>query len=229
MQQAPQGPGGPVVYVRVDKKVKTGSFAKETVKNLSIAQISLGAASFLCQILIIIVSTTYSHNFFDNLAGVGEGLYCGVFYVIAGVLGLTASRKPSRCNITAFMILCIIAAVFSFIHTVVSSINLHGIITADRWSWSDNDGSSGRGGNQVLLVAMILSSLAEGTIAVICSALCCRACCCNAAEVYLTQGPGLEEGGSVPVQLGLHPVPVMQTVNQQIGQPPSYGEVVMRA
>jgi len=230
MQQATaptQDPAGPVVYVRVDQKlqnVTSDSFAKKSAKGLSIAQISLGSATMLCQFLIIIISTTYTQKYRENICGMGEGMYCGFFYVIAGILGLSATRKPSRCNITAFMILSIIAAVFSGIHILISSINLMG-----NTRYNGYNEPIGRRYNQVLFVAMILSALAEGVISVICATLCCRAycCCCSRPEVYLTQGPGpVEEGpAQVPVQLGLNPVPVIQTFNQKINQPPSYAEV----
>jgi len=225
---------GPTVYVMVDKenKAKENKFAKKTAKGLSIAQITLGATSIFSQILIIILSSIYpsrSYYSYENICGIGEGIYCGVFFVIAGSLGLLASRKASNCNISAFLTLSIIAAVFGALQVSLASVNLIGATGADYAA----------GPKIGLFSAMIISGFAEFVVAIISSAFCCRGCCCTGGPtsgqvVYLSQGevegaPTQSlEGAQIPVPMAYLPrtLPVIGALGQEQSELPSYGDVV---
>ena len=56
----------------------------------------------------------------------GTGLWTGVFFAIAGVVGLMASRRPSYSMVTAFMVLSIIASLFTIPLIVFSGIGIGG-------------------------------------------------------------------------------------------------------
>jgi len=225
---------GPTVYVMVDKenKAKENKFSKKTAKGLSNAQITLGAISIFSQILIIILASIYpsrSYYSYENICGIGEGIYCGVFFVIAGSLGLLASRKASNCNISAFLTLSIIAAVFGALQVSLASVNLIGATSADY-----------AGGAKIgLFSAMIISGFAEFVVAIISSAFCCRGCCCTGGSasgqvVYLSQGevegaPTQSlEGAQIPVPMAYLPrtLPVIGGLGQKQSELPSYGDVV---
>merc|ERR1712179_501748 len=93
--QVTPGTKGPAVFVMVDNEKKETIFAKKTATGLSILQIISGIACFLSQITIIILITEGNDNYRDYILGIGEGIYCGIFFIIAGGLGLLASRKTS--------------------------------------------------------------------------------------------------------------------------------------
>jgi len=230
--------GGPTVYVMMDKDTNTSSFAKKTAKGLSIAQITLGVISMLSQIILICLHEAYPGSY-ERIAGAGEGIYCGVFFVIAGCIGLLASRKPSTCNISAFLTLSILASLFSAAQIILASFNLLGVATSRSYYYGYHRTtypSSVSGAKIGLFGAMILAALAEGVIAIISSAVCCRGCCCTGGPssgqvVYLSQGATAPSAPQVPVQLGFMPQPVpvighQATVGQNLSQLPSYGDVV---
>ena len=79
-------------------------------------------------------------------------------------LGIVASRKSTTCNITAFLVLSIIASLFAayqFVSSTLSTI----------WVFQ---------GHFLISIILLIIGLAEGVIAIVCSALCCGACCCGA-------------------------------------------------
>ena len=202
MQQPIQGTGGPTVYVMEDEKQKETLFAKKAASALSIVQILLGIISIICQFVIIIVlhtnphcgpqsdySNEYRYSSYcydrDYIAGVGEGIYCGIFFIIAGGLGLLASHKTSTCNISAFMILSIFASIFSAILIIISSIHLIVASVGNRIQAPEL--------KTAMFSIMVLSGVVEGVVAIICAAVCCRAWCCTGGGamgrvVYIAQG-----------------------------------------
>lgn len=224
---------GPKVYVVVDKDRKDNRFAKKTAKGLSITQITLGATSILSQILLILLASLYpsrsGYYDYENIAGIGEGIYCGVFFVIAGSLGLLASRKPSNCNISAFMTLSILAAIFSAVQISVASVNLTSLVVGYR--------AQAVGVKIGLFSAMIMSGLGEFVVSIICAAVCCRACCCSGGGpargqvVYLSQGEATDQSleganAQIPVQMGYIPQTIVGGLEQKQSELPSYGDVV---
>jgi len=250
-----QEAGGPTVYVMMDKDNKKNTFAKKTAKGLSITQITLGVTSILCQIILIFLLKTYPVTY-ENIAGIGEGIYCGVFFLIAGCLGLLSSRKPSTCNISAFLTLSIIASLFGAAQLILASFNLIGVSSYesnyvssydsncdssydyracpefDNYDYGSTDGV--QAAKVVLFSIMILAGLVEGIIAIISSAVCCRGCCCTGGPtagqvVYLSQGPAAQttpQGQVVYLSQGPAAESTPQPRDQTLSQLPSYGDVV---
>merc|ERR1719228_3131639 len=124
----------------------------------------------------------------------GEGIYSGVFYIIGGCLGLLASFKINACNISAHMVLSIIASIFGLSLLIFSSIHLAQwgdpwLRTSKYYKFSDSYIDIHLGCYSIQLIC----ALTEGVVAIICSALCCRACCCRGgggsdSVVYLPHG-----------------------------------------
>jgi len=240
---------GPTVYVMMDKHSTRNTFANKTAKGLSIAQITLGVISFVCQVLLIILSNTNPSGFYEHMAGIGEGIYCGIFFILAGCLGLLACRKSSTCSITAFMTLSIIASIFSAAQIILSSFNLLGVTISRGYYYDDyyREGTAARSAKIGLFGAMILAGLAEGVLAIVSSAVCCRACCCQGGTrqgqvVYLPQGQLPLAQGHLPLAQGHLPLaqgqlpqaPIGETTVERVVVPeavtesdlPSYKEIV---
>merc|ERR1719229_238292 len=115
----------------------------------------------------------------------GEGIYCGIFFLIAGILGVVAGRKSTTCNISAFLVLSIIASLFAATQFIFSVINTILVFHADLTL-------------TLVFLVLALTALTEGVVAIVCSALCCGACCCGAGPrsgqvLYL---PGVSPGVS---------------------------------
>merc|ERR1712038_815254 len=194
--------GGPVYIVinREDNKQEK-QFAKKTSKILAIIQIVLGAVSIFCQIGIIIERHVENNEYYNQNRSdywryyshhiiTGEGIYCGIFFIIAGILGVVASRKSTTCNISAFLVLSIIASLFAATQFIFSVINTIMVIHADLTL-------------TLVFLVLALTALTEGVVAIVCSALCCGACCCGAGprsgQVLYLPGAAPGVGGTAMV------------------------------
>ena len=68
----------------------------------------------------------------NGVADVGAGFWCPIFYGVAGVLGLLAAWKPTTCSVVSFMVLSIIASLFTIPLVTFSGI---GFGQANSWSY----------------------------------------------------------------------------------------------
>ena len=97
------------------------------------------------------------------MAYIGTGLWTGVFFAIAGAVGLMASQRPSYSMVTAFMVLSIIASLFTLPLIVISGIGMGGYRGHGIWRfWSG---------------IQLLTGLAEAIVAITTAAYCCRVTC----------------------------------------------------
>ena len=86
-----------------------------------------------------------------------------MFFAIAGAVGLMASQRPSYSMVTAFMVLSIIASLFTLPLIVISGIEMgeyRGHVTWSFWSG-----------------IQLLTGLAEAIVAITTAAYCCRVTC----------------------------------------------------
>ena len=72
----------------------------------------------LLQIVLIFLSRQIPYPF----ARYGQGIWCGVFFIITGGLGMAAANKPSDCSIITLMVLSIISAAMAVPHMVFDGI-----------------------------------------------------------------------------------------------------------
>jgi len=210
--------GGPVYIVinREDNKQEK-QFAKKTSKNLAILQMVLGAVSIFCQIGIIIErhvendeyynQNSYYRRYYSYHIITGEGIYCGIFFIIAGILGVVASRKSTTCNISAFLVLSIIASLFAATQFIFSVINTIIVFHADLIL-------------TLVYIVLAISALAAGVVAIVCSALCCGACCCSgdgprSDQVLYLPGAGVS-GTAMVVNQGRLVTANVQAVNSGV-------------
>ena len=97
------------------------------------------------------------------MAYIGTGLWTGVFFAIAGAVGLMASQRPSYSMVTAFMVLSIIASLFTLPLIVISGIGMGRYMGQVTWRfWSG---------------IQLLTGLAEAIVAITTAAYCCRVTC----------------------------------------------------
>uniref|UniRef100_H2YGQ9 Uncharacterized protein n=1 Tax=Ciona savignyi TaxID=51511 RepID=H2YGQ9_CIOSA len=98
---------------------------------LSVTETVLGALSILFGIVVVSLNggsryRSYSYSYYYSYSyttGVGEGIWCGIWILIAGILGIAASRtKTKSCLIHCHMGFAITAAVFAASQVIASSI-----------------------------------------------------------------------------------------------------------
>ena len=71
----------------------------------------------------------YDHNMNNlswrlGMAAGGQGIWCGIFSVITGGVGITSAKKPSKCIIVALMVLSIFSAVMPIPHATLDGIGI---------------------------------------------------------------------------------------------------------
>merc|ERR1712038_915947 len=105
--------GGGHVLSNVNDQQKK-QFANKVSKILGVLQIVLGIATLFCYISPIVYShlAYNSPNYQFDIAHVPAFL-SGIAYIIAGILGIVASRCSTTSNITIFLVLNIIALPFA--------------------------------------------------------------------------------------------------------------------
>jgi len=137
-------------------------FPKKAVMGMSIAMIIAGALSAILQILVML----RSHS-------IGQGIWCGVFFIITGGLGVAAARKPSDCSIIALMVFSITSAVLAVPRMIFDAFGAE---------WSYQVEAVG------LYSFLFILGLAGAIISIVLSSYTCRAVCCrrsNAGSIPL--------------------------------------------
>ena len=80
-------------------------FPKKIVVCLSSIQLCMALLAIITQ--LIGISTRY-----PEMAYIGAGIWCGIFFGLSGFFGILAGRKQSYSTIVTFMVFSIIAASF---------------------------------------------------------------------------------------------------------------------
>ncbi|ELU14662.1 hypothetical protein CAPTEDRAFT_201668, partial [Capitella teleta] len=143
-------------------------FNKKVVYFLGIIQIVFGC---ICIVLQAIAIGTASGLYF-----VGHGIWCSIFYLIAGGLSIGASRTLKSCMIVSSMVLSIFAAIFSAVHLGLSAGSIP-FIQDDYWY---DEAVIPDGLAIFLQVVALLISLAEFNVAIATSVYDCKGTCTSA-------------------------------------------------
>lgn len=142
-------------------------FPKKSMVVTSSIQITCGAIAALLQVIIL--------GFDDRFPAIlGTGIWCGIFFALAGGIGLIVHSRPSSCSVIAYMVLCIIATLFSLIFVIFAGIGF-GQCRSYYYNNRDNNCPASR----VLHGIQLLIGLTEGVAAIVTSSFCCRVVCCG--------------------------------------------------
>ena len=123
-----------------------------------------------------------------------------MFFAIAGAVGLMASQRPSYSMVTAFMVLSIIASLFTLPLIVISGIEMgeyRGHVTWSFWSG-----------------IQLLTGLAEAIVAITTAAYCCRVTCVSPhrhTNVAFTRAG--QEVNDIPIPISPLPMSTGATIN----------------
>ena len=176
-------------------------FPKKTIICLSSIQLCMAFLAIVTQ--IVGISTRY-----PEVAYIGAGIWCGIFFGLSGFFGMLAGRKPSYSSIVTFMVFSIIAASFCMPLLITSSIGA----ASSRHCWRDNCASDNI--RHVIFSIQIIVALIQAAVTIASSVMTCRAtcgCCCQEEQgvVYYTSS-----GGSL-----LQNIPAHQIIPAQQPQP----------
>ena len=161
------------IYIVIENNSKTPKerYKKKAVKVLSILHIISGCLAVSVAGFMFILKSQYQKNE-EPFITVGEGMFCGLIFIITGIIGLNSIQRTSYCKITASLVLSIFSSLSGFIMIVISLATMN---------WSVYKGYSPGIVSHVLLVICGLFQLVLGIIT---SSFSCHACCgcCGAAE-----------------------------------------------
>jgi len=136
-------------------------FPKNLMLTLSSIQLVMGCLAVITQ--IIGLSTRYPDAHY-----VGTGIWCGIFYGLAGLFGIIASLKPSFSSIVTFMVMTIIASVFCIPLLISSSLST---------AFTNNYYRDLNGLKHAMFAIQIVISLMEAGAAIGSSVMTCKAVC----------------------------------------------------
>ncbi|XP_070581756.1 membrane-spanning 4-domains subfamily A member 4D-like [Ptychodera flava] len=203
VQDQPQVVAAPqqqTVYMQLTPGSSVPNFAHKACFAFGLCQLIFGAILILLGIVSIVMG--------GRLSFVGSSIWCGIFFIITGSIGIAASKSKTKGLIIGTLVCSIIAAALS--GGYLFSINL----TAALIEGLDY-GYDYVEGNQAVDGVMTILALAECVIAIVHSVICCRAVCCGQQQmipVYFTTGgqPGVPMqpvGSSVGAQGTVYMMP----------------------
>ncbi|XP_078481404.1 uncharacterized protein LOC100184454 [Ciona intestinalis] len=100
----------PVVMATPNVQSGNKLYSKE-FKIVGVIQIMLGTLSITTWIYALVFAV--SGAVYDFYAYVSAGVWCGIFFLIAGILATVSSVRPNRCKVVAGMVMAIFAAIFA--------------------------------------------------------------------------------------------------------------------
>jgi len=161
------------IYIVIENTRKTPKerYKKKAVKVLSILHILSGCMAISVAGFMFILKSGYQANE-EPFITVGEGMFCGLIFLITGIIGLNSIKRTTSCKITASLVLSIFSSLSGFIMIVISLATMH---------WSVYKSYSPGIASHILLV---FCGLFELVIGIVTSSFSCHACCgcCGAAE-----------------------------------------------
>ena len=125
---------------------------------LTFSSVQLGMA------FLAIITETIGSGRFNFL---GTGIWCGTLFVLSGVFGMVASRKPTFGWIVTFMVFSIISASFCLPLLVISSIG------------ASHYYHRGKYAEHAVSAMQIIISLIQAAVTITSAGMACRAVCCG--------------------------------------------------
>ena len=112
------------IYIVIENKGghdPSEKYKQKSIKIMSCLHITGGLLSILMASYKMILKSQYQ-QYEEPFSTMGEGFYCGLIFLVTGVIGLASLKKTNNCKISAFLVLSIISSIFGFIMTITSTI-----------------------------------------------------------------------------------------------------------
>uniref|UniRef100_H2XM61 MARVEL domain-containing protein n=1 Tax=Ciona intestinalis TaxID=7719 RepID=H2XM61_CIOIN len=158
--------------VPTERSIPGAKYAK-IYRSLGISQLILGTLSVFFAIAALLINSTAS----SYMVEVGSGIWCGFFFLLAGGISMHAATKPYSCKIIAGMVLCIFAALFASVLTIISIV--YALQYDTQYMYYNNYSSSGKNEAAVAFHALLaITGFIELVLSIVHSAFFCVASCC---------------------------------------------------
>ena len=166
------------IYIVIENTVKTPKekYKRKAIKILSILHLVSGSLAISVAVIMLILKSGYQRNERrPPFSTVGEGLFCGIMFLVTGIIGITSIKRTTYCKISAFLVLSILSSLSGFMMILLS-------LTTMGWSLYKNYTPG-----IVCHCLLIICGLFELVLGTVSSSFSCHACCgCCGGE----QGPG---------------------------------------
>merc|ERR1711936_805161 len=109
------------IYIVIENNLKTPKekYKRKAIKILSLLHLVSGVLAISVAGFLLILKSGYQRNE-EPFSTVGEGLFCGIMFLVTGVLGITSIRRTTYCKISAFLVLSILSSLSGFMMTMLS-------------------------------------------------------------------------------------------------------------
>ncbi|ELT96918.1 hypothetical protein CAPTEDRAFT_224540 [Capitella teleta] len=141
-------------------------FASSHAKALGIVQIILGLLS-----MIFFIPGLVS---LFGIYWIGYGIWCGLFYIIAGGLTIGAAKDKNKCLIIASLILCIVATLAAATEVGVGGFSVAWAVAEGEWYHRDDNGGVSLAGRMAINAVLAIIGLTAMVICIIASVLSCK-------------------------------------------------------
>jgi len=184
------------------------TFPEKAVFGLSIFSIVAGLLSIILQVVLFCVGDYFEH--------IGQGVWCGIFFLLSGSFGAYAAKHPSPCSVINLMVFTILAACMCVPYIVLDGIGIGSHNYRRRWSLG--------GTGMAIYSIMLILGVTTGIASIVLSALTCRTTCCKAVKSTGAVMYNPATAQAIPLgnisQVINSQVPLYQTQPQQQQSPP---------
>jgi len=121
---------GIYIVIENNQKQPKDNYRIPIIKVLSSLHLMVGAISFLIGSYKLILKNGYQRNEapFHTYT---EGIFCGIVFMVTGLIGFLSLRKTTYCKISAFLVLSIFSSMFGFIMAVTTLGLMHRAVYKD--------------------------------------------------------------------------------------------------
>lgn len=152
--------------VQTDGQAARREMNKSTIYKLGVTEIILGIVFIVSCVVSIVLASGFAGYRYIGVILVSPGIWCGIFPIISGILGVMAQRNPSKCIFVANMIMAIFTSLFM---AILFSLSIVSALVV-----------SGYFGIILFQVLNCIGSFALFIVAIVHSSYCCSGICCDA-------------------------------------------------
>lgn len=110
---------GIYIVIENNQKQPKDNYRIPIIKVLSSLHLMVGAISFMIGAYKLILKDGYQRNE-APFHTYSEGIFCGIVFMMTGMIGFLSLKKTTYCKISAFLVLSIFSALFGFIMAVTT-------------------------------------------------------------------------------------------------------------
>ena len=153
------------VYIVIENEAKSSKerYKRKPIKIMSVLHLLCGSVAFLVEILKTVSSLNNKES--EPVITVGEGFYCGIIFLVTGLIGLSSLKRTNSCKISGFLVVSIFSSIFGGFLFIMSVCILPMPMIR------------GHSPSIVMHSVLIICGFSELVLGIVSSAYGCHACC----------------------------------------------------